>query len=62
MVTRRGLFGWLGGGSAAIASRAFPVVERTAPKLWDQVMRAGRLHFWNGVRWVKAYSNDFLVK
>lgn len=50
--------------SAAVASRAIPAAERVAlaaPKTWDTVMKAGRLHYWDGVKWVKAWSNKYLV-
>ena len=65
MISRRKLFGWLGAGSAAIAARTIPVAETVAPKIpkmWDTMMQAGKLHYFDGVKWVKAYSNKFLIK
>lgn len=64
-ISRRKLFGWLGAGSAAVASRALPIVETVVPKIpkaWDTMMQSGRIHYFDGVKWVKAYSNKFLVK
>ena len=64
-ISRRKLFGWLGAGSAAVAARAIPAAETVAtkvPQVWETTWIAGRKFFWNGVKWVKTYSNEYLVK
>ncbi len=64
-VSRRGLFGLIGGGSAALATRVMPAVETVAPKIpqmWETMWRGGSRYFWDGARWVRAYSDKFLVK
>ena len=50
---------------ANVAARALPAVETVAPKVpqvWETTWIAGRKFFWNGVKWVKTYSNEYLVK
>jgi hypothetical protein len=64
-VSRRGLFAWLGAGSVAAAARVLPSAEAVAPRvpqIWETSWIAGRKFFWDGVQWVKTYSNEYLVK
>lgn len=64
-ISRRRLFGFLGAGTAAVAARVVPAVETAAPKvpqMWETTWIAGRKFFWDGVKWVKTYSNEYLVK
>lgn len=64
-VSRRGLFAWLGAGSVVAAARTLPTVEAVAPRIpqmWETTWIAGHKFFWNGVKWIKTYSNEYLVK
>ena len=64
-ISRRRLFGFLGAATAAAASRIIPTAETVAaraPQLWETTWIAGRKFFWDGVRWVKTYSNEYLIK
>lgn len=64
-ISRRRLFGLVGAGGAAVATRIASTVEAVAPKapqLWETTWIAGRKFFWNGIKWVKTYSNEYLVK
>lgn len=60
-ISRRKLFGWLGAGSVAAVTKVLPAAEKAAPKIWDTMLKAGRLHYWDGMKWVKAWSNKYLV-